>query len=73
MRTADKISSLGDIRRRFRSAAEKELCIENANLLRLGIKNKRIYFVLPSTFRNFAAEKDYGLLQVTLFEQELWN
>ena len=36
MRTADKISSLGDVRRRFRSAAEKELCIENANLLRLG-------------------------------------
>jgi hypothetical protein len=36
MRTADKISSLGDIRRRFRSETEKELCIENANILRLG-------------------------------------
>ena len=33
--------------------------IKNPNLLRLGIKNKRIYFILLSTFRNFVAHKYY--------------
>ena len=32
------------------------------NLLRLGRKNKCICFVLLSTFRNFAAEKNYGAI-----------
>ncbi len=37
----------------------KKICnfaIKMANLLRLGNKNKSIYFVLHSTFRNFAAD-----------------
>ena len=33
----------------------KNFANKMAKLLRLGIKNKRIYFVLLSTFRNFAA------------------
>ena len=32
----------------------RNFAIKMANLLRLGIKNISIYFVLHSTFRNFA-------------------
>ena len=34
----------------------RNFAIKMANLLRLGNKNKSIYFVLHSTFRNFAAD-----------------
>jgi hypothetical protein len=43
--------TFGELKRRI------YLCNKVAKILRLGIKNKRVYFVLLSTFRIFAAEK----------------
>jgi len=34
----------------------RTFAIKMAKLLGLGIKNKRVYFVLLSTFRNFAGD-----------------
>ena len=72
--TALDFSSLGDVRRRFRSAAEKELWLRRIYFRSEKQSKKNIFsFAFRSLIRNFAVDKDNSLLQVTLFKQELWN
>ena len=72
--TALDFSSLGDVRRRFRSAAEKELWLRRIYFRSEKQSKKNIFsFAFRSLIRNFAHGKEYCLPLTAYFKQELWN